>query len=85
MAEFIGRTYEHLAELEFRNNNPKTAKYNQAAGQENYTSYKTRIGRKEVIRWQYDYRTEDGELFSCVGASLDSCRAKRDLWLSQLR
>ena len=30
MAEFIGRTYEHLTELEFRNNNPKTAKYNQA-------------------------------------------------------
>ena len=29
MAEFIGRTYEHLTELEFRNNNPKTAKYNQ--------------------------------------------------------
>lgn len=54
-------------------------------GQENYTSYKTRIGRKEIIRWQYDYRTEDGELFSCIGSSLDSCRAKRDLWLSQLQ
>lgn len=52
-------------------------------GQENYTSYRTRIGRKKVTRWQYDYRTEDGELFSCVGVSLDSCRAKRDLWLSQ--
>ena len=38
-------------------------------GRENYTSY--------------DYRTESGELFSYVGASLDSCRAKRDLWLSQ--
>lgn len=50
-------------------------------GQENYTSYTTKIGRKEVMRWQYDYRTEDGELFSCVGSSLDSCRAKRDLWL----
>ncbi len=54
-------------------------------GQENYTSHKTRIGRKEVIRWQYDYRTEDGRLFACIGSSLDSCRAKRDLWLSQLR
>lgn len=50
-------------------------------GQENFTSYTTRIGRKEVTRWQYDYRTEDGELFSCVESSLDSCRAKRDLWL----
>ena len=50
---------------------------------ENYTSFTAKIGRKTVKRWQYDYRTESGELFSCVGVSLDSCRAKRDLWLSQ--
>ena len=52
-------------------------------GRENYTSFTAKIGRKTVKRWQYDYRTESGELFSCVGASLDSCRAKRYLWLSQ--
>ena len=45
--------------------------------------FTAKIGRKSVKRWQYDYRTESGELFSYVGASLDSCRAKRDLWLSQ--
>ena len=45
-------------------------------GRENYTSFTAK-------RWQYDYRTESGELFSCVGESLDNCRAKRDLWLSQ--
>lgn len=38
-------------------------------GQENYTSFTAKIGRKSVKRWQYDYRTESGELFSCVGAS----------------
>ena len=52
-------------------------------GRENYTSFTAKIGRKTVKRWQYDYRTESGELFSCVGVSLDSCRAKRDLWRSQ--
>ena len=52
-------------------------------GRENYTSFTAKIGRKTVKRWQYDYRTESGELFSCAGVSLDSCRAKRDLWLSQ--
>lgn len=52
---------------------------------EKTTRVTAKIGRKTVKRWQYDYRTESGELFSCVGASLDSCRAKRDLWLSQKR
>lgn len=47
-------------------------------GRENYTSFTAKIGRKTVKRWQYDYRTESGELFSCVGESLDNCRAKRD-------
>ena len=45
-------------------------------GRENYTSFTAKIGRKTVKRWQYDYRTESGELFSCVGESLDNCRAK---------
>nr|WP_092364122.1 DUF3873 family protein [Enterocloster lavalensis] len=29
---------------------------------------------------QYDYRAEDGELFSCVRQSLEECRAARDRW-----
>lgn len=44
-------------------------------GRENYTSFRAKIGRKSVKRWQYDYRTASGELFSCVGESLDNCRA----------
>ena len=31
--------------------------------------------------FQYDYRHTDGRLFSTTGSSVDSCRAKRDLWL----
>lgn len=52
------------------------------AGQEQYEEFKTRLGRKTVKRVQYDYRTPDGELFSCVGADLAACRAKRDAWLA---
>lgn len=30
--------------------------------------------------YQYDFRFDDGTLFSCVGKSLKDCRAKRDLF-----
>nr|DAT61953.1 MAG TPA: hypothetical protein [Caudoviricetes sp.] len=52
------------------------------AGKENYTTFSTRLGRKQVKRVQYDYRTPEGDLFSCVGQSLDDCRRKRDEWLA---
>ena len=52
------------------------------AGQENYTTFSTRLGRKQVKRVQYDYRTPEGDLFACVGQSLDDCRRKRDEWLA---
>jgi hypothetical protein len=32
-------------------------------------------------RVQYDYRTPDGKLFSCVAPSLEAARARRDEWL----
>jgi hypothetical protein len=52
------------------------------AGKENYTTFSTRLGRKQVKRVQYDYRTPEGDLFACVGQSLDDCRRKRDEWLA---
>lgn len=52
-------------------------------GKENYTTYTTKVRGKQVEHVQYDYCTEAGELFSCIGSSLDSCRAKRDLWLKK--
>lgn len=54
-----------------------------AAGQENHTTYNTKIGRKSVKRMQYDYRTPEGELFSCIGTNLEDCRRKRDEWISK--
>lgn len=32
-------------------------------------------------RVQYDYRTPQGKLFSCIAKSLDEARQKRDKWL----
>lgn len=52
------------------------------AGEERYARYTQHIGRKKVPMVQYDYRHTDGELFACVGKSLEDCREKRDKWLS---
>lgn len=30
---------------------------------------------------QYDYRTRDGHLFSCVSTSVEEARSKRDEWI----
>ena len=37
-----------------------------------YTTYTTKLGRKRVRMYQYDYRTEDGELFSCCAPTLEA-------------
>ena len=50
-----------------------------AAGKEKYEQFKVR-GKSY---FQYDYRTPDGELFSCCGESLEMCRARRDAWLNR--
>lgn len=52
-----------------------------AAGSERYETFSFRIGRKTVKRVQYDYRHTDGELFSCVGKTLEDCRERRNKWL----
>ena len=51
-------------------------------GKENYTTYTTKLGRKRMRMYQYDYRTESGELFSCCAPTLEQCRERRDKWLS---
>ena len=50
-------------------------------GKENYTTYATKLGRKRVRMYQYDYRTESGELFACCAPTLEACRESRDKWL----
>lgn len=49
-------------------------------GQEKYEMYTDSRGKECV---QYDYRTEDGELFSCVSPDLETCRQRRDTWLEK--
>lgn len=51
------------------------------SSKENYTTYATKLGRKKVRMYQYDYRTEAGDLFACCAPTLEACRAKRDKWL----
>ena len=50
---------------------------------ENYTTYTTKLGRKRVRMYQYDYRTESGELFSCCAPTLEACRKKLGEWLKE--
>lgn len=49
-------------------------------GQEQWEEYRSPITRKMYI--QYEYRTQDGALFSCVAPTLDVARTRRSVWLS---
>lgn len=48
-------------------------------GKEQYEIYKSAFDGK--LRVQYDFRTEDDRLFSCIAKSLEDARKQRDLWL----
>lgn len=50
-------------------------------GSENYCTYTTRLRGKKVKMYQYDYKTDSGELFTCCAPTLEKCREKRDAWL----
>lgn len=50
------------------------------AGDEQYEEFYSSIARG--LRVQYDYRTPEGKLFSCVAKTLDAARDKRDKWLA---
>lgn len=50
-------------------------------GQEQYERFSYGIGRRKKTAYQYDYRTEDGELFSCCRPTLEACREARDKWM----
>jgi hypothetical protein len=49
-----------------------------ANGKEQWEEFYSPRGK----RVQYDYRTQDGKLFSCVAKSLAEARQRRDKWLS---
>lgn len=51
-------------------------------GEERYEYFIPAHARRTGKRYcQYDYRTEDGQLFSCVAPTLGACRKRRDKWL----
>lgn len=52
-------------------------------GSESYEYFSSGLSRKRVRRVQYDYRTHNGQLFSCVAKSLDIARQRRDRWLEK--
>ena len=47
-------------------------------GEERYEEFTSRKGMKFI---QYEYRHANGELFSCVGKTLEQCRDARNKWL----
>jgi len=49
-------------------------------GSEQYEYYTNSQGEKRI---QYDYRTPEGELFSCIALSLQFAREKRDAWFDK--
>lgn len=53
------------------------------AGQEQYETFCTSHRGKKISRVMYDFRTQEGDLFSVVAPTLKECRQKRDEWLSK--
>ncbi len=53
------------------------------AGQEQYETFCSSHRGRKVQRVMYDYRTDEGELFSVVAPTLKECRKKRDEWLAK--
>ena len=51
------------------------------SGQEQYETFYSSHRGKKIIRVMYDFRTQEGELFSVVASTLKECRHKRDEWL----
>ena len=53
------------------------------SGQEQYETFYSSHRGKKISRVMYDYRTQEGDLFSVVAPTLKECRQKRDEWLSK--
>lgn len=50
-----------------------------ARGSEKYENFYSSTLKKNLI--QYDYRSDDGELFSCCKHTIEECRTEKDAWL----
>ena len=49
------------------------------SGEERYEKFYNKILKKYF--YQYEYRSKEGALFSCVAATLEQCRDKKNRWL----
>ena len=53
-------------------------------GEERYEFFSPANFKKNRKRsCQYDYRTSNGDLFSCIAPTLEECRKKRDEWIKK--
>lgn len=52
-------------------------------GCEQHEGYFIRLNGKRQDMVQYDYRANNGKLFSCVARDLQAARQKRDNWLKE--
>lgn len=50
-------------------------------GQEQWEEFTSPLFKGNRV--QYDYRTHEGKLFSCIAKSLKDARRKRDAWLAR--
>jgi len=48
---------------------------------EHYEEFYSSVVKKFLV--QYDYRTQDGKLFSCVAPTVEIARLKRDKFLKK--
>lgn len=51
-------------------------------GKEQWSVYYSSVLKKELV--EYDYRTENGVLFSCVATCITIARMRRDKWLRDI-
>ncbi len=63
--------------------NGKDGRSQCVAGEERYEEFTIRHGIEYIKRVQYDYRTPDGALFSCVKPTLEAARRMRNVWLAE--
>lgn len=59
------------------------AKMSIQKGKENYERFYSNTSKKYKYYYKYEYRTEDGKLFSIIAPTLRKCRKFRDAWLER--
>lgn len=53
-------------------------------GQEQHETFTYKTRGNDIQKVQYDYRTSDGQLFSCIANTLEEARARKDSFVKKL-